>query len=112
MIGKYIAALAFSSMAMSSAYCGDIGDAATAASKLTSVQGNVAVGVNTGNAKIKSEATARDSVANAGLAVIDSKSGSGKSVNLAVGVNTSEAEIAAKSSGGTANAGLAVIRNQ
>lgn len=112
MIGKFVAALAFSSIAMSSAYCGDIGDAATAAGKLTSVQGNAAVGVNTGTAKIKSEATTKGSVANAGLAVIDTKSGSGKSLNLAVGVNTSEADIAAKSSGGTANAGLAVIRNQ
>lgn len=112
MIGKYIAALAFSSMAMSSAYCGDIGDAASAAAKLTAIQGNAAVGVNTGSAKIKSEATTKDSVANAGLAVIDTSSTSGKSVNLAVGVNTSDAEIAAKSSGGTANAGLAVIRNK
>jgi hypothetical protein len=112
MIGKFVAALAFSSIAMSSAYCGDIGDTVTAATKLTSVQGNVAVGVNTGDAKIKSESTGSNGVANAGLAVIDSKAGEGKAVNLAVGVNTGTAEIQAKSSGGTANAGLAVIRTQ
>ena len=72
MIGKLVAALAFSSLAMSSAHCGDIGDAASAAAQLTSIQGNGAVGVNagSGSAKIKADSQGNGSAANAGLAVI------------------------------------------
>ena len=82
----------FSSFAMG-AYAGDLGDAVNAAASLTSVQGNVAVGVNagSGDAEIKANASGKDSVANAGLAVIDAKASGGKSLNAAVGVNTAKA---------------------
>lgn len=113
-IAKKIALIGiFSSLAISSAYAGDIGDAAGAAASLTSVQGNAAVGVNTGTANIKADASGRDSAANAGLAVVDAKASGGKGLNAAVGVNTGTADIAATAkSGATANAGLAVVRSQ
>ena len=104
----------FSSFAMG-VYAGDLGDAANAAASLTSVQGNVAVGVNagSGDAEIKANASGKDSVANAGLAVVDAKASGGKSLNAAVGVNTAKANISATArDGGTSNAGLAVVRAQ
>lgn len=103
----------FFSFAMG-AYAGDIGDAANAAASLGSMHGNLAVGVNSGSgdATIKANASGKDSVANAGLAVVDTKSGGGKSLNVAVGVNTAKANInATAKNGGTANAGLAVTRS-
>lgn len=112
MLGKLLMTVGVSMLVITNAYCGDIGDAANAVTGLTSIQGNGAVGVNSGSGKanISSEATGKGSRANAGLGVVDAKSSSGKSVNLAVGVNTAKADIKAKAaSGGTANAGLGVV---
>jgi hypothetical protein len=97
------------------AYCGDLADTARAAASLTGVKGNVAVGVNSGSGKadIKAESEGQGSVANAGLGVVDAKSGgTGKEVNLAVGVNTAKATISATAKGGgKANAGLGVVHS-
>ena len=62
----------FSSFAMG-AYAGDIGDTAGAISSVASIQGNVAVGVNTKETTITSEASGGGSVSNAGR-LVDRKS--------------------------------------
>lgn len=113
MIGRLITTVSISMFALTNGYCGDIGDTAKAVTGLTSVQGNAAVGVNSGSGDANIEALSSggaNSAANAGLAVVDTKAGTGKSVNIAVGVNTAKANIKAQSTGGgTANAGLGVI---
>lgn len=102
----------FSSFAMG-AYAGDIGDTASAISSVASMQGNVAVGVNTKEATITSEAAGSGSVSNAGLGVVDATARGGKSINAAVGVNTGTANIRSSArDGATSNAGLAVVRSQ
>ena len=96
-------------------YCGDLSDTIGAVKSIAEIKGNAAVGVNTGDLKLNSTAEGRNSVANAGLGVIHTSGAAseGKTINLAVGVNTKAAEIAASAkSGGTANAGLAVVHTK
>jgi hypothetical protein len=115
MIKKLLQALAFSSFLASYAFGSDISDVATAVTALSSVTGNAAVGVNTssGNATIGAKSEGSGSNANAGLAVIDSTASGGKTANIAVGYNSGTANITAEArQGGSANAGLAVIKSR
>ena len=113
MFRKILVAAAFSTFALSNAYAGDIGAAADAIKAVANLQGNAAVGVNNGELLIDAEASGKDSSANAGLAVVDTKGGQG-GLNAAVGVNNGTATIssAASGKGSNANAGLAVVRTQ
>lgn len=84
------------------------------AKNLTSGTANAAIGINTekGNATIKAESTGAGSNSNAGLAVVDAGQG-GKQANIAIGYNAGTANITATSQqGGSANAGLAVIKTR
>jgi len=84
------------------------------AKNLSSGTANAAIGINTekGKATITADSNGAGSSSNAGLAVVDAGQG-GKQANIAIGYNAGTANITAKSlQGGSANAGLAVIKTK